>query len=111
MKLRSSRLPRRSPAHTPSSIWPGSSISEGRLGKAQRQLILESRVQSARALLLAQRRAEQPAEVWFQASATGYYGDRGDETLTERSPSGDGPLSDICRVWEASPKMQAGRGW
>ncbi len=86
----------------------GSSISEGRLGKAQRQLILESRVQSARALLLAQRRAEQPAEVWFQASATGYYGDRGDETLTERSPSGDGPLSDICRVWEASPEDAGG---
>ena len=86
----------------------GSSISDGRLGKAQLQTIIESRVQSARALLNAQRRAEKPAEVWFQASATGYYGDRGDAELTERSPIGHGRLSDVCRVWEASPEDAGG---
>ena len=86
----------------------GSSITEGRLGKEQLQTIIESRVQSARALLNAQRRAQTPAEVWFQASATGYYGDRGDTKLTERSPSGHGRLSEVCKVWEASPEDAGG---
>lgn len=86
----------------------GSSVAGGRLGGAHRKRIVESRVWSARALLLAQRRAERPAEVWFQASATGYYGDQGDAELTERSPAGHGPLSDICRVWEAAPEDAGG---
>ena len=86
----------------------GSSISEGRLDKAQLQTIIESRVQSARALLNAQQRAQDPAEVWFQASATGFYGDRGDAELSERSPVGDGRLSDVCRVWEASAEDAGG---
>ena len=86
----------------------GSSISEGRLGKAQLQTIVESRVQSARALLNAQRRAEKPAEVWFQASATGFYGDRGGAELTERSPIGQGRLSEVCQIWEASPEDAGG---
>ncbi len=86
----------------------GASVAEGRLGEAHQKRIVASRVQSAQALLLAQRRAERPAAVWFQASATGFYGDRGDAELTERSPAGNGPLSDICRVWEAAPEDAGG---
>lgn len=86
----------------------GVSISDGRLDEAHRKRVLESRLQSTRALLLAQRRAEQPAGVWYQASATGYYGDRGDTELTERSEPGVGPLSDICRAWEAAPEDAGG---
>ena len=86
----------------------GSSITEGRLGKQQLQTIIESRLQSARALLNAQRRTQTPAEVWFQASATGYYGDRGDAELTERSPVGHGRLSEVCQIWEASPEDAGG---
>lgn len=86
----------------------GASVADGRLDEAHRNRILESRVQSARALLLAQRRAQNPAKVWFQASATGYYGDRGDAELTERAPAGSGPLSDISRRWEAAPEDAGG---
>lgn len=86
----------------------GASVAEGRLDEAHQKRILESRVQSARALLLAQRRARDPARVWFQASATGYYGDRGDTELTERAPAGSGPLSDISRHWEAAPEDAGG---
>lgn len=81
----------------------GASIADGRLGAAHRRRVLESRLASARALLLAQRRAEEPAAVWFQASATGFYGDRGDAPLTEDAPPGDAPLSEVCRAWEAAP--------
>jgi NAD dependent epimerase/dehydratase family enzyme len=86
----------------------GASVAEGRLDEAHQKRILESRVQSARALLLAQRRAQNPARVWFQASATGFYGDRGDAALTERAPAGSGPLSDISRRWEAAPEDGGG---
>lgn len=86
----------------------GVSISDGRLDEAHLERVLESRLQSARALLLAQRRAEVPARVWFQASATGYYGDRGDEILSESSAPGVEPLSDLCRAWEAAPEDAGG---
>lgn len=86
----------------------GASIADGRLDAEHRKRIVESRIASTRALLLAQRRAERPAPVWFQASATGYYGDQGDAVLTEDAPAGEGPLSDICRVWEAAPEDAGG---
>lgn len=86
----------------------GTSIADGRLGEEHQERILKSRLESARALLLAQRRAEQPVKVWFQTSATGFYGDRGDAELTERSPVGSGPLGEICRLWEAAPEDAGG---
>ena len=86
----------------------GASIADGRLGEEHQERILKSRLESAKALLLAQRRAENPAKVWFQASATGFYGDRGDTELTERSPIGNEPLSEICRLWEAAPEDAGG---
>jgi uncharacterized protein len=44
------------------------------------------------------------------ASAIGYYGDRGDELLTEQSPPGSGFLADVCQEWEAAtaPAAEAG---
>lgn len=86
----------------------GTSVAGGRLDEAHRRSVIESRTRSAKALLLAQRRAAGPAERWFQASATGFYGDRGDAELTEASPAGHGPLVDICRVWEAAPEDAGG---
>ena len=46
----------------------------------------------------------------MSASAIGFYGDRGEETLTEASPSGSGFLSDVVRKWEeaAEPAAEAG---
>jgi NAD dependent epimerase/dehydratase family enzyme len=39
------------------------------------------------------------------ASATGYYGDRGDQMLTEESRCSTGFLSDVCRNWEESTQI------
>jgi uncharacterized protein (TIGR01777 family) len=38
--------------------------------------------------------------VFVCASAIGFYGDRGDEPLTESSAAGDGFLAEVCRAWE-----------
>jgi hypothetical protein len=43
-----------------------------------------------------------PPQVLVSASAIGYYGDRGDETLAESSTPGDDFLAGICREWEAA---------
>ena len=44
------------------------------------------------------------------ASAIGYYGDRGEEPLTEESPPGAGFLAEVCREWEAASAPAARRG-
>ena len=47
----------------------------------------------------------------MSASAVGYYGDRGDEELDERSAPGTGFLAEVCRAWEAAtaPAADASR--
>jgi uncharacterized protein (TIGR01777 family) len=67
---------------------------------ANRWKILESRVQSTTILSAAIRTASEPPPVWINGSATGYYGDRGDELLDEVSSLGTGFLADVCRDWE-----------
>lgn len=67
-----------------------------------RRRIVESRVQSAQAIGEAIRACAKPPKVWVNASAVGFYGDRGDEVLTERSTPGTGFLADVCRRWEAA---------
>lgn len=73
-----------------------------------RQRILDSRVASTTAL--ADACVEAGVSVLVNASATGWYGDRGDELLDEHSPCGGGFLADVCVAWEHAlrPARQAG---
>jgi len=81
----------------------GASIANGRLDDAHKRRVVESRVNSAQTLLEAHRRCDAPPPVWFQASATGYYGDQGDTPLTEdAADGGDFVLTDICKRWETA---------
>ena len=68
----------------------------------RKRRIRESRVAGTR--LLAETLATLPArlKVLVCASATGFYGDRGDEWLDESSPPGHGYLAEVCREWEAA---------
>jgi uncharacterized protein len=74
----------------------------GRWTAEKKQRIRESRVVSTRNLALAMARAEAPPRTFVCASAIGYYGNRGDEILTEDSVAGDGFLPEVCREWEAA---------
>lgn len=65
---------------------------------AVRQAIRESRVTGTRRLIEAL--AQSPPRIFVSAAATGFYGDRGDEELTESSPAGTGFLAEVCRDWE-----------
>src|SRR5262245_2255745 len=88
----------------------GVGIADKRWTDAQKRLLRESRVQSTGLLARAIAALHNPPEVLISASAIGYYGDRGDEILTETSGPGDGFLSELCETWEAatSPAEQAG---
>lgn len=62
--------------------------------------IRDSRVLGTRRLVDAIGRVQHKPTVLVCASAIGYYGDRGDEVLTESSGPGSGFLADVCRAWE-----------
>jgi len=82
----------------------------GRWTEAKKRRIRESRVQGTRALAAALAKAPQRPRLLISASAIGYYGNRGEETLREDSSSGDGFLPEVCREWEAAaePASKAG---
>jgi uncharacterized protein len=66
----------------------------------QKRRIRDSRVKGAQNLVAGIRAARRPPKVFVSASAVGFYGDRGDEILNERSDPGSGFLSELCLDWE-----------
>ena len=78
----------------------GEPIAEGRWDEAKKRRILESRVKGTRLLAEALAGLDAKPKVLVSASATGFYGDRGDEVLREESASGSDFLSEVCREWE-----------
>lgn len=74
----------------------------GRWTAEKKRRIRESRVVSTRNLAWAMAKAERAPRTFICASAIGYYGNRGDEILTEDSAPGAGFLPDVCREWEAA---------
>jgi uncharacterized protein (TIGR01777 family) len=79
----------------------GASIADGRWTPQRKDLLRSSRVDTTRALVQALAKMSARPRVLVSASATGYYGNRGDETLTESSQPGNGFLSEIAKEWES----------
>jgi uncharacterized protein (TIGR01777 family) len=79
----------------------GASIAGARWTRQRKQLLRSSRVDTTRALVEALARMSARPRVLVSASATGYYGNRGDETLTEASQPGTDFLSGIAKEWES----------
>ncbi len=70
---------------------------------AKKERIRTSRIQGTRNLVESLRRLERPPRVFLCASAIGYYGNRGEELLTEEStPGSRGFLVEVAREWEAA---------
>ncbi len=80
----------------------GESIATGRWSEAKKKSIRDSRVLGTKKLVAAILAQPMPPSVFVSASAVGYYGSRGDEKLTESSPSGTGFLAEVCKDWEAA---------
>ena len=88
----------------------GESIAQGRWNPDKKRRILDSRVQGTRLLAEKISALATPPKVMVSMSAVGYYGDRGDEVLTEESAPGADFLTRVCREWEAAaePARRAG---
>jgi hypothetical protein len=80
----------------------GRSISNGRWSDAIKKDLRKSRLDATRTIVHAIAGAKNPPELLINASATGFYGDRGDEELTEESAPGAGFLADLSRDWESA---------
>jgi uncharacterized protein (TIGR01777 family) len=79
----------------------GASIAQGRWTTQRKMVLRSSRVKTTRSLVAALGRLKTPPKVLLSASAVGYYGNRGDEVLTEESKAGDDFLAQLAREWEA----------
>ncbi|HKE66458.1 MAG TPA: TIGR01777 family oxidoreductase [Micromonosporaceae bacterium] len=83
----------------------GVGVGDRRWTAAYKQQIRASRVDSTVTLSHALAAANGGPRVLLNASAIGYYGDRGDEVLDENAPPGDGFFPDVCRAWEAATQV------
>jgi uncharacterized protein (TIGR01777 family) len=80
----------------------GENVAAGRWSLARKERIRSSRVEGTRLIAEALAGLDRPPPVWVNASAIGFYGDRGDERLDETSAPGDGFLAETCVAWEAA---------
>ncbi len=78
----------------------GYSLSHLPWTSKRRSLILHSRLDATSALIEWMRSSTHPPHTFINASAVGFYGDRGDEVLTEASGHGTGFLADVVAAWE-----------
>jgi hypothetical protein len=88
----------------------GASVGEGRWTPARKELLRRSRTEGTALLSRTLAALTRPPRVLVSASAVGYFGDRGDEPLTEASAPGEGFFPDLARAWEdaAAPADAAG---
>jgi uncharacterized protein (TIGR01777 family) len=79
----------------------GASIGDGRWTTARKATLVSSRIEATRCLARFIAQAEPRPSVFISASAIGYYGDRGNDLITEDIRSGSDFLASLCRDWEA----------
>lgn len=77
--------------------------------KKYKQEIVNSRIDSTRTLVKAMAAAKTPPKVFVSGSASGFYGDCGNQLLSEAAPKGTGFLSDLANRWEQEA-LQAPKG-
>ncbi len=88
----------------------GESIGGGRWNLVKKMQIRESRVRGTTLLAETIAKLDQPPAVFVSGSAIGYYGDRGDQVLTEASGPADDFLAQLCVDWEAAAEPAGAAG-
>jgi uncharacterized protein len=78
----------------------GDNVASENWSQEKKRRIKESRTVGTRVLVDALKSLKNPPKVFVSASAIGFYGNRGDEILTEDSPKGVGFFPDVCEAWE-----------
>jgi uncharacterized protein (TIGR01777 family) len=80
----------------------GENVAEKKWTKERKQKIIDSRVKSAELLQKLIKDSNAPVRTFISASGVAYYGDCGDEILTENSSNGYGFLAECCKLWEGA---------
>ena len=88
----------------------GAGIADERWTDDRKREILESRTRGTRLLAETLAGLDRPPPVLVSGSAVGFYGDRGDELLTESSTPGAGFLAELCQAWEAATEPAEAAG-
>jgi len=78
----------------------GAPIGKGKWTDKKKKIIRESRINTTSFLVDKIKQLKRPPNVFFSASAIGYYGDRGGIELDEGSEKGTDFISDLCCDWE-----------
>jgi uncharacterized protein len=86
----------------------GAPIATRRWSHARRQVLVNSRSEPTEVLAAAV--AEQGIPLLVNASAAGYYGDKGDQVVEESAPRGTGFLADLCQSWESATQRAVDAG-
>ena len=88
----------------------GESVSGLRWTDEKKKIIRESRVLGTRSVIEAISKLKAKPKVLVAASAIGFYGDRGDEEITETSAAGDTFLAEVSKEWEAESRRAEDSG-
>lgn len=88
----------------------GENIASGRWSVSKKKAILESRVHSTDLLARTIAQLTHPPRVFVNASAIGFYGNRGEELMTESDQRGTGFLAEVCEKWESAAKPVQEKG-
>jgi uncharacterized protein (TIGR01777 family) len=88
----------------------GEGISALRWTDEKKKAIRDSRVHGTRTMIEAFARLEKKPKVFISASAIGFYGDRGDDEMTETSSAGDTFLSEVSKEWESESRRAEDMG-
>lgn len=82
----------------------GEPIADARWTEKRKKLLLDSRVETTRALVRWMAGSRRRPEVLVSASAVGFYGDLGDRPIDETTPPAPGFTHDLCAAWEAAAR-------
>lgn len=88
----------------------GESISGLRWTEEKKKAIRDSRILGTRTMIETFARLEKKPKVFISGSAIGFYGDRGDDQMTETSSAGDTFLAGVCREWESESRRAEDMG-
>jgi len=83
----------------------GAGVADRRWSDERKKEIIDSRVKSAKLIFDFLRNNKHEVKTFISASAVGYYGNCGDELVTEERKAGKGFLAEVCKQWEQSAKQ------
>jgi len=88
----------------------GESLATGRWTPAKRRRIMESRIRTTKLIAETAVKLNPRVKLLINASAIGYYGNRGTETLSENFGRGSDFISEVCDRWEGAAAPAADKG-